>query len=618
MKNLELFILAIILINFTNSMKAKEEIHFFDKKNEVKAVEVAKDLTVNYTLSIPEPHTHYVEVTMQIDNIDQDETDIKMPVWTPGSYLVREFPKNVEGFKAKNGSNALEFNKIAKHTWRINTKDVKSMQVSYKVYAYELSVRTSYVTSDKAYLNGTSIFMYVDDRVDLPTTVSIEPYGTWKQISTGLDNDGHKWTLTAPNYDVLADSPILIGNHEIHEFTAQGIPHYIAIDGEGNYDVEQMKKDFIKVADVETELFGEHPCEHYTYIVLNTENSYGGLEHLNSTSLIFPRWGYSSQNSYMKFVSLAAHEYFHLWNVKRIRPKALGPFDYQNENYTNLLWVMEGFTSYYDEYLLRRGGWLSAEQYLNNMLTKVFEYCENTPGSEVQSLTQSSFDAWIKYYRKNENTNNCCVSYYQKGAAVTSLLDLAIRHETKGAKSLDDVMRYLYQEFYKKQQRGFTDEEMQKTIEDIAGTSFQEFFDSYIYGCKPLDYNKYLGYVGLEITDHNEGNTNPYLGASISLDEGRLMVKSIVRNTAAWHGDLNVNDEVIAINGYRVNDNWGKFIKAQKPGDTVELTINRDGKLRTLQLELTNNPKSSFQISKKSDASSAEKKLYEEWLSEEF
>jgi len=619
MKNLPLFILTIVLINFTDFMKTKDEIRSYDNNKLTKTAEVAKDVTISYTLGMPEPHTHYVEVTMQINNLNQEETDLKMPVWTPGSYLVREFPKSVEDFTASNGRKATDFKKIAKHTWRINTKDISDLTIKYKVYAYELSVRTSYVTSDKAYLNGTSIFMYVDDRVDLPCTINVEPFTKWKQISTGLSMDnGHKWTLKAPNYDVLVDSPILIGNHDIYEFTAVGIPHYIAIDGEGNYDVEQMKKDFIKIAEVETALFDENPCETYTYIILNTESSYGGLEHLNSTSLIFPRWKYQPESSYMRFVSLAAHEYFHLWNVKRIRAKELGPFDYQNENYTQLLWVMEGFTSYYDEYLLRRGEWIGSEQYLNNMLTSVFEYCDNTPGAEVQSLTAASFDAWIKYYRKNENTNNCCVSYYQKGAAVTALLDLTIRHETKGEKSLDDVIHYLYHHYYKELNRGFTDAEMQETLETIAGTSLQEFFDDYIYGTEPLDYNKYLNYVGLEITNSNAGNESPYLGASTKEEDGKLIVTSITRNSAAWHGDLNVHDEIIAINGYRTNEKWSRHIKTQNVGDEVELIINRDGKLRTLKITLGNNPKVNFNITKKENATSDQKKLYEDWMNEKF
>ncbi len=605
------FLWAFLLLIVSIDMMAKEELPI------PVATEAAKDLKISYELSFPEPHTHYVEVEMKIDNIDQDVLDIKMAVWTPGSYLVREFPKNVETFEVVSGKKTLEYEKIRKNAWRIPTKNVNSLTVKYNIYCFELSVRTSFIDADKAYLNGTSIFMFPDSGIGLPSTVKINPHPDWKEVSTSLKTDGDKWTRKAPNYDILFDAPILIGNQQIHKFTAQGIPHYIAIDGVGNYDPEQMKKDFVRIVDVGTEMFGDNPCEEYTFILLSTENSYGGLEHLNSTSLIYPRWNFEPYNRYVRFLSLAMHEYFHLWNIKRIRPKQLGPFDYENENYTNLLWVAEGFTSYYDEYLLRRAEFISPEDYFK-MLENVFNYCENTPGAKVQSLADASFDAWIKYYRKNENSDNCCVSYYTKGAGVAVLMDLAIRNATNSKKSLDDVMRSLYEDFYKKRNVGFTDKEMQEVIKEVAGEPCTEFFDQYIYGVGQLDYNKYLGYAGLELTDNNAGSNRPFLGINTKKEEGKLLISKVDREGAAWSAGLNANDEILAINGYRVSDDISNWIQSFKVGEEITLTISRAGMLREINVKLVANPKHSFRIVKKAKATAKQKALYKAWLGEEF
>jgi len=596
-------------------MMAKEE----QKVNIDEKQASINELKVSYNLSFPQPHTHYIEVEMKIENINQDVLDLKMAVWAPGSYLIREFPKNIDSFEVLSQGKEIDHKKIKKNAWRVGTKDINSITVNYKVYCFELTVRTSFIDAEKAYLNGTSIFLFPDNGIGLSSTVNIEPFEDWKEISTSLKTDGDKWTRIAPNYDVLFDSPLLIGNHQIHEFTAQGIPHYIAIEGIGNYDPEKMKKDFAKIVDVETEIFGDNPCDDYTFIILSTENSYGGLEHLNSSSMIYPRWSFEPYTSYVRFLSLITHEYFHLWNIKRIRPATLGPFDYETENYTNLLWVAEGFTSYYDEYLLRRAGFIDSKAYFK-LIESVFNYCENTPGRKVQSLADASFDAWIKYYRKNENSDNCCVSYYQKGAGVAVLLDLAIRNETNGKTSLDDVMKYMYEKFYKEEGRGFTDEEMQETILEVVGIPCTEFFTNYIHGTDDLNYNKYLGFAGLKLVDKNENNKSTYLGVNTEAnDKGQLVITKVDSEGAAYAAGLNANDEIIAVNGFRVNaKNFGKFIKMNKPGEEVEFMVSRAGLVRKFTAQLTNNPKSSFNIAKVEDPTAKQKKIYKDWLNEDF
>ena len=424
--------------------------------------------TINYELSSPEPHTHYFEVGMNVSDYKVAYFDIKMPVWAPGSYLIREFAKSVENVQATSEGKEVEVKKIDKNTWRIFSKKKNNIQIKYKVYAFELSVRTSYVDMSHSYVNGTSVFMYVNDKINVGGTLDIKPYKDWKEISTGMPIvDGNKWKRSFANYDILVDSPIEVGNQEIFDFEAAGVVHTVAMYGQGNYEVEKLKKDMARVIESCTSVFGFNPNKEYTFIIHNLTNGSGGLEHLNSTTLQVNRWTYG-EKKYNGFLSLVAHEYFHLWNVKRIRPVELGPFNYEQENYTSLLWIMEGFTSYYDELLLLRSGFYDEDLYLNK-LTGTITRVENQPGNKVLPLSESSLDAWIKLYRPNENSYNTTISYYSKGSLVAAMLDLEIIHSTDGEKSLDDVLIYLYKNYHEKQGRGFTEKEAKAAIEKVAG-----------------------------------------------------------------------------------------------------------------------------------------------------
>ena len=565
---------------------------------------------IKYTLSMPEPHTHYYEVSMEI--ADAPSTlNIKMPVWAPGSYLVREFAKSVEDFKATKNGNALEARKINKNTWQISNAR-GTVTLSYRVYAYELSVRTSFIDASHGYLNGTSIFMYVEDKKDLPITLKVNPYKDWNTVSTGLEKIG-KWEYKAPHYDILVDAPIEIGNHELMNFEAAGVDHQIAMYGDGNFNKDQLLADMTKVAQVCTDVIGENPNEDYLFIIHNLTRASGGLEHLNSTTLQVNRWTYQG-NNYLRFLSLVAHEYFHLWNVKRIRPLELGPFNYDEENYTSLLWVMEGFTSYYDELLLKRAGFYEEDAYLK-VLANTISSVENRPGNRVQPVAASSFDTWIKQYRPNENSYNTTISYYPKGALVAAVFDLEIISATKGRKNLDDVMQYLYSEYYKKQDRGFTADEMQKAIEKIAGKSMKDFFNRYIDGAETIDYNTYLNKAGFELINTNEGSDKAHFGARTRDNNGRLMVQGVTRGTAAYKYGVNANDEILAIDGYRVNQSeFNRLMGFKKPGDNIKLMIARDGQVQELDIELGANEQLAYQIVPMTDRSKSQERVYKKWL----
>jgi predicted metalloprotease with PDZ domain len=570
--------------------------------------------SVSYTVSFPEPHTHYLEVTLRIEDYREPRLRLKMPVWAPGSYLVREFARNVEEVKATVKGQPVTVEKSDKNTWVVPVNAQGPVEVRYKVYANELSVRTSFVNEEHGYINGTSVFMYADGLKELPLTLKVIPHPSWKVISTGLRKGSGMWDLKAADYDELADSPIEIGNHKVFDFTAAGTLHHVAMFGEGNYNADTLRKDMARIAEACTKVFGDAPNKEYTFIVHNITVPSGGLEHANSTTLQVNRWTYVPGKSYNQFLSLVAHEYFHLWNVKRLRPVQLGPFDYDRENYTSLLWVMEGFTSYYDEHILRRTGIVSENEYLETLAGDISSL-ENQPGSRVQSAAESSFDAWIKQYRPNENSYNTTISYYSKGLVLGALLDLELLNATSGEKGLDEVMRYLYDNFYRKGNKGITEADMEKAVEAVAGKSMQQFFADYVYGTKVPDYTRAFSFAGLDIRNTNPDTAKAYLGANLTEKEGRLMVKNVLRGTSAYEGGLNVDDEIIAADGYRMsNDKLSRLIAGKKPGDKVRITVSRDDVIREYTLTLKSNTTLRYKISRKEKPSPEQEKVYRKWL----
>ncbi|MHA4894357.1 M61 family metallopeptidase [Pedobacter sp. PWIIR3] len=547
---------------------------------------------VGFEVSFVEPQAHYAEVEMNISGLVKDYVDVKMPVWAPGSYLVREFAKSVEGFSATANGKDLKFEKVRKNAWRIHSAKANLIKIKYRVYAFELSVRTSFVDDTHAFLSSTSIFMYPDGQLKSPSTVEIIPFTGWSKVSTGLEPvAGEKFTYRASDFDVLFDSPIEVGNQDVFEFTASGVKHEVAMYGTANYDQERLKVDMPKVIEQITAIYGENPNKHYTFIVHNVSVGSGGLEHLNSTVLGVARDSYATEKGYKGFLGLVAHEYHHLWNVKRLRPIALGPFDYDNENYTTNLWVAEGFTSYFENKILLRAGYRTEAETAQAFATGIAAVY-NIPGARIQSAASASYDAWIKSYRPNENSGNTSISYYTKGAVIGTLMDLEIARATKGAKSLDDVMHDMYHQYYKKLGRGYTDAEFKATVEKISGISFTDFWAKYVNGTTPVDYQKYLGYAGILVKDDNAGNQEPYMGVASKKVEGLFVVSSMLRGSAAWNGGLNVNDEVISVDGVPLTVVLEKMplIATKKVGDVITLLVRRDGIVKEVKLVLTANP----------------------------
>ena len=594
---------------------------------------------IAYTVSMSRPHTHLFEIDVSVKRgpaaTAPGEELLVMPVWTPGSYLVREFERHVQDFAAADAAGQpLKWEKINKNTWRIATNGSRDWHATYKVYANELSVRTSELNSGHAYWNNANLLMYVEGFLTSPATVRVVAPDVWK-VATGLPGvPGQRNTFRAENFDVLYDSPFEVSNFKSLIFNVKGVAHRIVIDGEGNYDPERMRRDVQKIVETQAELMGEIPYRDYTFILHLRSDAGGGLEHLNSTSLGYPSFGFTirsgdratsaspnageSQRDYRSFLSLVSHEFFHLWNVKRIRPDALGPFDYTKENYTKLLWVAEGITDYYADLTLRRAGLITQADFLI-ATARAFQQLQNTPGRLVQSVEESSFDSWVKFYRPDENTINSQVSYYDKGAILGLVLDLEIRKRSNNAKSLDDVMRALYNDFFKKN-RNYTPEDFQKLCESAAGGSLEEFFAKYVRGKEELNYNAALEAVGfhLETAALNavgQPVERVYLGADVREQDDRLMVTRVSAGSPAYDQGLNTGDQIVALDNARVTrDFFNARLAEKKPGDLINLTIFRFDQLSTLLIKLGGRSDGTYRIVPLPAQSEAQKQVFRSWL----
>ncbi|MDQ3089122.1 MAG: PDZ domain-containing protein [Acidobacteriota bacterium] len=616
--NIKIKVLPILIFVLVFSMYQETPAQKKKPKGKPVAVEVKPSPPdINYTVSMSKPWTHLLEVEMRFNWAQMPEmAEIKMPVWTPGSYLIREYARHVQDFSVKNPSgNALDWQKINKNTWQIETKGAKEIVVSYKVYANELTVRTNELNADHAFFNNAALLMFPKGELNAASTIKVMPFGDWK-VATGLPKvEGQVNTFRAENFDVLYDSPFEVGNFLEFPFTVEGVPHRYVFEGEGNYDADKIVKDTAKIIEQSKAIFGDLPYKDYLFIV-NLRGG-GGLEHLNSTALQWQKFGFKPESRYTAFLNLVAHEFFHVWNVKRIRPDVLGPFDYENENYTRLLWVAEGATAYYESVLLRRADLISDKEMLDGK-ARLIEQLQARPGRFETSLESASLDAWIKYYRQDENSVNNQISYYDKGEVVNFLLDVEIRSASGGAKSLDDVMRFLYDEFSKKN-KNYTPADYQKISETMAGKSLEDFFAKYVRGTAEIDYNAIFSGIGLKLETGEEGLKQAFLGGTLAEADGRLTVRAVPADTPAYQFGLNVNDQIVAIDGNRASQTFlQSHLTSKKPGDKIKLTIFRFDELREIEVTLGGRAKSDYRIVAVENPSDEQKRLYREYLKAEL
>ncbi len=574
---------------------------------------------VRYRVSMSRPHSHLFEVEATFPGI-ADELIVCLPVWTPGSYLVREYSRHVQEFTVVDAAgNPVPFERLDKRSYRISAKH-QSVRCQYKVYANELTVRTSHLDGTHGYFNGATLFFYAEHLRKSACRVSIDAPRGWG-TTVALPQEGAEFV--AADYDELVDSPFEIGTQTPIAFTAAGVPHEIVLWGEPQLDEKKLVADLTRIVETEAALFGGLPIKRYVFFIYGTDKGRGGLEHKACTALIYPRTGFSTPKGWEDFLTLCAHEYFHLWNVKRVKPLRLVPFDYSQENYTELLWYFEGGTSYYDNLLTRRAGLMSGSRYLAR-LGESLTALHTTPGRNVLPLAEASVISWTKHYRPDENTPNTAISYYLKGEVVCALLDLTIRRATNDQRSLDDVVRLLWTRFGN--ETGVPEKAVEAAAQEVAGTSLRDFFAHAVHGTQELSYEVF-DHVGLEVRYRTRESTNDKGGtpprSKVEKTEGWLgvlprsgnVIATVLEGSPAMAAGLYAEDEVLALDGLKCDAaSLLNRCEDKKPGDQVRITLFRRDRLMELPVTVAQKPADGVWLQRVERPSEAQKQAFQAWL----
>lgn len=579
---------------------------------------------VRYFVSWPEPHTHQFHVTAEFPAGLANELFLRMPAWNPGSYLIREFSRHVSAVSAD-----VPIEKVKKDTWHL-TGTGKGCRVTYRVYANELTVRTNHLDDTHAFFNGVGMFLFSDESRGLPVELTLDVPDDWT-VCTGLDrsDDG---VFRAKDYDELVDCPVEAGSHDVIRYAAFDVPHEVVIWGRGNYDPDRIARDLTVITEESGAIFDDSlPYSRYAFITHLSDGRGGGLEHRNSSVLNFPQLGFRPEEKYAGFLELATHELFHVWNVKRIKPVAFAPYDYSQETYTSLLWVMEGITDYYALLICARAGVSPLEHFFRTVGQRLTRLAR-IPGRKEQSLEDSSRDTWIKLYRPDENSINSTVSYYLKGSLVALALDLAIRARSEHKKSLDDVMRALWARA--QEQRFLEEGEIGALMQEATGVDVSDLLEAYVSGTEELDLSELLAPMGLDLraraalsssdkggkpAPENGSIAEAWLGANLSRNaRGRLVVQSVPKDSPAELSGLFADDELLAIDGWRTSDtkDVDARLAERAPGESVELTVFRRDQLLALTVELGRKPRDTFWVEPQAEPEAAAARAFESWLSQ--
>lgn len=584
-----------------------------------------------YTLAMPEPETHLFHVEMGIEGA-AGALRLAMPAWAPGSYLVRDFARHVQDFEVVDArGRALAWERVDKQTWEVQPGGARKVVVRYKVYANELSVQSSHLDATHGYGNGTSLFLYVENLKETPATLTIQPPRGW-HVDVALPETGRN-TFSAKDYDDLVDAPFEIGTHRRLEFRAAGKRHRIALYGHGNEDADRLVRDLKRIVEEEAAIFGGLPYREYLFLIHLNDKPGGGLEHRHSNTSAVDRFTFQPGKKYEDFLALEAHEFFHTWNVKRLRPAVLGPFDYSREVHTTLLWAMEGLTSYYDHLVLARAGLISEERY-REFLAETITKLRQQPGRFKLSLAQSSFLTWVKLYKQDANWMNTGVSYYLKGELVGLVLDLAIRDRTDGRKGLDDVMRALFEKYpldgpgIPEKHAGGTDG-WREALEEVTGLSWKDFWAKYIEGTDEVDFERFLRTVGWDLKPVRKGDKpeekrrkgdydtpGGWLGLEVKEVDRRVRVAHVLVESPAIRAGINADDELVALDGFQVKDKefLEKRLRERAAGDEVVLHVFRRSELVETRVVLGEAPPEKWAIEEDKKASARAKRLRRAWL----
>lgn len=581
---------------------------------------------VRYRVAMPEPMSHEFHLTMEIPALlDRPSLDLVFPAWAPGSYLVRDFVRHVYDLEVTDGhGHRLPTERVDKLRWRVRS-DGGAVRVRYRVFAFEQSVRTSFLDDGHAFWNGTSMFFHVDGELARPCLVEVVPPTGWK-VATALAPARGRHVYRAADYDELVDSPVEVGTHRSYAFAVRGVRFDVAFQGRSNASLPRLVEDLRRIVSAAGRMFGGFPFERFLFIVHALPARGGGLEHARSTTLDIAGLSFEDDKGYLNFAELAAHEFFHVWNVKRIRDRVLGPFDYTRENYTRLLWFHEGFTEYMESILLVRAGLRTAKGYLEELSDAWGKYLAR-PGRNVSSLSELSFEAWIKLYKPAENHTNRTVSYYEKGMWAAVVLELTLREATAGRRGVVDLFRRLWREFGRAD-TGLTTADVRAAAERLAGRSLRRYFQRYIDGTDELPVPALLRRAGIEVAHRpvwaeeddrtRSRRLRGWAGLVFAPSGGgndRAVVRNVVPGSPAWTAGLTYGDEVVAVDDARVNaSNVVRRFQDRQPGESVRVSFFRQDQLRAAALVLAPNRDEKWEFSLQIDATLKARAIRRGWL----
>ena len=582
--------------------------------------------TIHYSIFPASPEAHLFEVSCTVDSPDPAGQRFALPAWIPGSYMIREFARHIVRIEATSRGRRVALEKLDKHTWRA-APCAGPLTVTCEIYAWDLSVRAAHLDQSHGFFNGPSVFLRVLGQEDRPCTVDIRPprgarYRRWR-VATALARAGARehgfGVYRAADYDDLIDHPVEMGTFTLAAFRACGVPHEIAITGVHDADLARLTRDLKRVCEWHIRFFGEPaPMDRYVFLLTVVGDGYGGLEHRASTALLASRADLpyrgmkATTEGYRRFLGLVSHEYFHTWNVKRIKPAAFAPYDLDRENYTRLLWAFEGFTSYYDDLALVRCGLIDAAQY-RELVAKNIATVLAGSGRRKQSLAESSFDAWIKYYRQDENAPNAVASYYVKGALVGLALDLTIRTRTQGRRSLDDVMRALWRR-YGKRGRGVGERDVERVADAVTGLRLGAFFRDAVYGTQDLPLARLLAQAGLDLKPKT-GPDAVSLGVRTATAPDGVKLVNVHDGGAAQAAGLSAGDVMIAVDGLRVtHDSLKSLLARHRTGDVVQVHAFRRDELIARQVRLARAGPPQYELVEQARPKTDARRLRRRWL----
>lgn len=570
---------------------------------------------VQFTVTMANPANHTFHIVMECKVGPHETSRLKMPAWSPGYYQIMDFESFVSNFQVTDqAGNKLFFDKKGKNEWHVEKAKATALHVEYDVLTSREFVGTSFVDQEHAYIIPAGLCMYLENEIKRPAEITIKPFDKWKDVATGLDLiPGKNFTYMAPDFDILYDSPILIGNlEELPAFEIKGIPHRFIGYKMGDFDKVKFMQDLKKMVEAGSSLIGDIPYKHYTFLGIGPGR--GGIEHLNSTAVSFDGTELNDPAKRIRILSFLTHEYFHNYNVKRIRPVELGPFNYDKGSKTNMLWVSEGLNVYYEYPILNRAGLITQTQVLDAYKSLILAL-ETQPGRLYQSLAQASAETWSDGPSgRISDEFNKTISYYIKGPIVGLMLDFKIRHETNNKKSLDDVMRTLYQDFYQKQGRGFTEAEFRKVCEKVAGSSLDEIFH-YVYTTKELDYVKYFNYAGLNIDVTPKQLPGAYLGIKAKLQNDSLKVSSVDWDSPAWKAGVRRGNVILDVDGKPASEaNIAYIFEDKKAGEKMNLNLIKNDTKIAYPIVLGTKSERSFTVTPIPNPDKLQTAIFKDWV----